>query len=95
MRAVLADHRTAPISVKLRATLDFLEQLCRDPDAIDTASAQRALAAGVSRAALRDAVWVCMCFSVFTRAADALGWTLQDAAGLTRAADRLWKRGYG
>jgi alkylhydroperoxidase family enzyme len=92
--AALEDHTSAPISARLRAALTFLEKLCRDPDGLTPADAQQALAAGVSKDALRDAVWVCMCFSVLTRAADALGWRLLDEAGVRRSARRLWRRGY-
>jgi hypothetical protein len=94
IRAVLDDHRTAPISESLRATLTFLQKLCLQPDAVDAADAQRVIATGVTKAALRDAVWVCMCFGVLTRVADALGWQLQDERGLASASKMLWKRGY-
>ena len=94
MRAVLADFRTAPIAEPLRATLAFLQKLCVDPDAVAASDARDALLAGVSKDALRDAVWVCMCFGVFTRAADALGWQLQDPRGVAQSKKMLWKRGY-
>ena len=94
MDAVLADHASAPIREPLRETLAFLAKLCRDPDGVTAADAQRAIDAGVSKAALRDAVWVCMCFSVFSRAADALGWRLLDEDDLRRSARRLWRKGY-
>ncbi len=91
---MLDDHRTAPIAEPLRATLTFLQKLCLQPDSIDAADAARALGAGVTKAALRDAVWVCMCFGVFTRVADALGWQQQDARGIARSSKMLWTRGY-
>jgi hypothetical protein len=71
---VLADYRTAPIDEKLRATLHFLETL--DPS--------RALAAGVSKQALRDAADVQAGFELITRFADAVGATPHSQAGLTR-----------
>lgn len=74
MDAVLADYESAPIDEKLRATLHFLRTL--DP--------RRALAAGVSRGALRDAADVQAGFELITRFADAIGATPHSEAGLTR-----------
>jgi hypothetical protein len=48
------------------------------------AAASRALAAGVSREALRDAAYVCAAFNVITRFADAIGAQPHSALGLTR-----------
>jgi hypothetical protein len=72
--AVLADYESAPIDAKLRGTLHFLRTL--DP--------ARALAAGVSRNALRDAADVQAGFELVTRFADAIGATPHSEAGLTR-----------
>jgi hypothetical protein len=72
--AVLADYESAPIDEKLRGTLHFLRTL--DP--------ARALAAGVSRNALRDAADVQAGFELVTRFADAIGATPHSEAGLTR-----------
>lgn len=52
-----------------------------EPERLD---ASRALAAGVSREALRDAAYVCAAFNVITRFADAIGAQPHSAAGLTR-----------
>ena len=74
MQAILADYETAPIDERLRATLHFLATL--DPS--------RALAAGVSREALRDAVEVKAGFDLITRFADTIGATPGSGCGLTR-----------
>jgi hypothetical protein len=50
------------------------------PDALD---ATRALDAGVSREALRDAAYVAAAFNVITRFADAIGARPHSEAGLT------------
>ena len=50
----------------------------------ETLDAARALAAGVSREALRDAAYVCAAFNVITRFADAIGAEPHSALGLTR-----------
>jgi hypothetical protein len=52
-----------------------------DPGTLD---ASRALDAGASKEALRDAAYVCAAFSVITRYADAIGATPHSQSGLTR-----------
>ncbi|HZC30865.1 MAG TPA: hypothetical protein VE261_05045 [Gaiellaceae bacterium] len=74
MDAVLDDYETAPVDEKLRGALHFLATL--DPS--------RALAAGVSRQALRDAAYVKAGFDLITRFADAIGAEPHSAKGLTR-----------
>jgi len=48
----------------------------------------------VSREALRDAVYVCFLFTVYTRLADSFGWASLDEAGYEASARRLVSRGY-
>jgi hypothetical protein len=86
---VLRDYETAPIDEKLRATLHFLKTL--DPE--------RALAAGVSREALRDAVEVKAGFDLITRFADTIGAVPGSQLGLTREqvlahGARFYEEGY-
>ncbi|MBV8257667.1 MAG: hypothetical protein JOZ56_04135 [Actinobacteria bacterium] len=71
---MLDDYETAPIDERLRGALHFLATL--DP--------ARALAAGVSKQALRDAADVQAGFEMITRFADAIGATPHSAQGLTR-----------
>ena len=75
MDAVLADYETAPIDERLRGALHFLATL--DP--------ARAVAAGVSKQALRDAADVQAGFEMITRFADAIGAAPHSQQGLTRA----------
>jgi hypothetical protein len=87
---VLHDYETAAIDEKLRAALHFLKTL--DP--------ARALAAGVSREALRDAVEVKAGFDLITRFADAIGATPGSEYGLSRDqvlahGARFYAEGYG
>jgi hypothetical protein len=72
--AALDDYETAPIDERLRGALHFLATL--DP--------ARALAAGVSKDALRDAADVQAGFEMITRFADAIGARPHSAMGLTR-----------
>jgi hypothetical protein len=74
VEAILADYETAPIDERLRGTLHFLATV--DPG--------RALAAGVSRDALRDAAEVRAAFELITRYADAIGAKPHSEHGLTR-----------
>ena len=89
MDAVLHDYETAPIGEKLRATLHFLKTL--DP--------ARAVVAGVSNDALRDAVEVKAGFDLITRFADTIGAAPGSARGLTREqvlahGARFYEEGY-
>ena len=89
MDAVLRDYESAPIDERLRGALHFLATL--DPS--------RALAAGVTRDALREAVEVKAAFDLITRYADTLGAKPHSARGLTRAEaieheGRFFERGY-
>jgi alkylhydroperoxidase family enzyme len=61
--------------------LRFLQAMTLHPDELD---ASRALAAGVSREALRDAVYVAAAFNLIDRFADAIAATPGSQAGLTR-----------
>ena len=78
---MLADYESAPIDARLRETLRFIEAMTLTPDDLD---ASRALEAGVSREALRDAAYVAAAFNVITRFADAIGAQPHSEAGLTR-----------
>ena len=87
--AILADYETAPIDERLRATLHFLVTL--DPS--------RALAAGVSKEALRDAAEVKAAFDLITRFADTIGAQPGSEKGLSReevleGGGRFFERGY-
>ena len=73
MDTILADYETAPIDERLRGTLHFLATL--DPE--------RALAAGTSQDALREATEVKAAFDVITRYADAIGAKPHSEQGLT------------
>ncbi|MGW9632050.1 hypothetical protein ACWGST_15230 [Agromyces sp. NPDC055520] len=92
--AVLADHRTAPISERLAAALVFLECLTRNPDELSAADAQAALAAGLSRQDLEDVAAVGAVFAVITRNANALDYEIPSVHDFDRAASMLLRRGY-
>ena len=93
---MLADPETAPISAGLRATLAFLRKMTAEPGALTPEDARAVLAAGVSEAALRDAIEVAYLFNVYTRLADAMGWEVApEGHGIWLAsAKTLLTRGY-
>jgi hypothetical protein len=53
-----------------------------------------ALAAGVSRDAIRDAFYVAFLFNTYDRLADTLGWELPDERYYAKAGQVLLKKGY-
>lgn len=94
VRAVWADWRTAPVSEKLRATLGYLETMSLRPEALSADDLAPLRAAGVSDAAIEDAIYVCATFQIIIRVADALEFHVPDEDALDRAADTMLSRGY-
>ncbi|HXE84131.1 MAG TPA: hypothetical protein VN513_12450 [Gemmatimonadales bacterium] len=91
---MLDDWRSAPIDPKLRAQLAFLEKLTLRPDEVRPRDVEPLRAAGLSDAAIEDAINVCALFSIYDRMADSLGWYLPEPAGYAASAQNLIKRGY-
>ena len=91
---MVADWRTAPLRPELAATLVFLEKLTLRPDEIGPADADAVRAAGVTDAALRDAVTVCALFSMIVRLADSLGWDVPTWERLQQRAPAMLEGGY-
>ena len=89
---MLADLDTAPIGEPLRATLRLLEKVTRN--AVTADDMRTALAAGVTRAQIEDALNVAFCFNVITRLADAFAFDIPDAASFAASGRQLIKRGY-
>jgi alkylhydroperoxidase family enzyme len=92
---VLDDWRTAPIDEQLRATLGFLEKITLSPDEVRPEDAALPRQAGVSDAALRDAVYVCALFNLIDRVSDALNFAIPSPEGFRKIGKLLLKRGYG
>ncbi|HWE75442.1 MAG TPA: hypothetical protein VG328_19940 [Stellaceae bacterium] len=91
---VLADYRTAPIPVRLKATLQFLEIMTLRPMGLTAEDAETALSAGVSAQMLEDAAAVGATFNIITRYANALDFAMPSQDEFDRAAGMLLKRGY-
>ncbi len=94
MARILADFRTAPIDEKVRATLELLETFTLHPEQMSADRVCMALAAGVTREAVRDAFYVAFLFNTYDRLADTLGWELPDQSYYAKAGPFLLKKGY-
>jgi uncharacterized peroxidase-related enzyme len=92
--AVFEDHRTAPVSAGVRAVLEFLDKLSKEPTEIEAADVERTLSQGVSPAGLETAVHIAAVFNVINRVADALGFDIPSPSLLAKEAENLLKRGY-
>ena len=89
-----ADWRSAPVDARLRATLGFIEKLTLRPGELQPRDAQDVLAAGVSRAALVDAIHVAALFNMIVRLADSLGWDVPPFDEFAGRADAMLAGGY-
>jgi alkylhydroperoxidase family enzyme len=94
VRAALTDWRAAPLDDRLRAMLAFLEKLTLQPESLTAADAQALRDAGLSTAAIEDAIHVCTLFSVYDRLADSFEFHIPDENGFAQSASTLLKRGY-
>ena len=64
------------------------------PDGLVPADADAVPAAGVSRQALIDAIYVCALFSMIVRLADALGWDVPPPEAFAARGRVLLESGY-
>jgi uncharacterized peroxidase-related enzyme len=94
VQAVLSNWRTAPVREPLRAMLGFLEQLTLAPETVTAEHISPLRAAGLSDAAIADAIHVCAMFNLFDRLADALRFEVPTARELGRVAGVLLRIGY-
>lgn len=93
-QAVLADHRTARIDSKLRATLDLLEKVTLHPQELTPGDVAPLKALGLTREAVESALLVAFCFNQIARLADAFGWEVLDEDGFNASAANLLSHGY-
>jgi uncharacterized peroxidase-related enzyme len=94
VEAVLDDWRTAPVDDRVRAMLGFLETLTLDPDAVGPADMEPLREAGISDAAIEDAIHVSTLFAIYTRLADTFEFDIPESEGFAQGAVNLLKRGY-
>jgi uncharacterized peroxidase-related enzyme len=91
--AVLSNLETAAIDEPLRATLSMLRKLSRE-HSVDADDMRTALAAGVSREQIEDALAVCFAFNTMSRLADTFGFFLPGLKAFEAGAKYLLARGY-
>jgi uncharacterized peroxidase-related enzyme len=91
---VLRDWRSAPVDERTRAMLGFLEVLTLAPESLTTSDVAPLRQAGLSDAAIEDAIHVCALFSVYDRLADSFEFHIPEQAGFEQGATMLLKRGY-
>lgn len=91
---MLADYRTAPVSPQVRAMCAYLEKLTLTPGALTVEDGKALRAAGVSKEAAEDALFVAFCFNQIVRIADALGWEVSSREAFAAGAKALLKFGY-
>lgn len=94
VQAALDDWHTAPLNEKTKVMLGFLEKLTWEPHNIGTGDVSPLRAAGLSDAAIEDAIHICAGFNIINRIADALDFELPTPAGLVRSTEILLTRGY-
>ncbi|MEP7124003.1 MAG: hypothetical protein ABJE95_23955 [Byssovorax sp.] len=92
---MLEDYRTAPIEERMRTTLAFLEKLTLTPDAVGSDDVAPMLAAGVSRKAIEEAIYVATVFNIIDRLADAFDFEVAKPEHGARTAWILTTLGYG
>jgi alkylhydroperoxidase family enzyme len=90
----LADGADPRLSAGCRAVLPLLAKVSLDPDGVTAADFAPALAAGVTRAAILEALNVGYLFNIITRLADAFEFHVGPPAAFASAAKRLLGHGY-
>lgn len=74
--------------------LGLLERCTLYPEQLNADDVRAVLATGVTRAAVREALYVAFLFNTYDRLADTLGWELPDERYYPKAGRFLLKKGY-
>lgn len=90
-----AEWNTGALPGKVQAVLPFLEKLTLSPDEVGPEDVRKLREAGLSDEAIRDAIYVCVDFSIIDRLADSFGFELLSQEEFRNAARFLLKMGYG
>ncbi len=78
----------------MKTTLSFLQKLSRTPREVSRADVVPMRAAGVSDAAIEEAIVVCLCFSIISRLADAFDFAMSTKRQQQQANSALRRIGY-
>jgi uncharacterized peroxidase-related enzyme len=95
VKAVLEDHRAAPIDDKRKALFSFIEKMNRESTAITRADVEALERAGWSEEAIYDAITVCALFNFYNKWIDATGVQDMSPEAYARTGVRLATDGYG
>jgi alkylhydroperoxidase family enzyme len=74
--------------------LGYLEKLTLEPGRVTAADVAPLRDAGLSDAAIEDAIHVCALFNIYDRMADTLGFEIPGPEGFAHSARMLLQRGY-
>ncbi len=89
------DHwREAGFEPRISAMFELLEKLTLSPDEVSAGDIETLRAAGVSDAAIMDALYVCFLFNAVNRMANALGYNWDTEADALKIAAILNRTGY-
>jgi alkylhydroperoxidase family enzyme len=89
------EWKTGPLREEAQTILPFLEKLTLSPDEVGPEDVRKLREAGLSDEAIRDAIYVCVAFSVIDRIADAFAFEVPAPDDVRNAARFLLKMGYG
>ena len=92
----MLDGEVGAVNQKVLSTLDLLRKMTLDHRNLTAADVRRVLDAGVSKAAIADALEVAFLFNIYDRLADSMGWDVPATGSgyYEVAAKRLIRRGY-
>jgi alkylhydroperoxidase family enzyme len=82
------------VDERTRAMLAFLEKMTLHPEDLSAADVRPLRAAGLSEAAIEDAIHACALFNVYDRLADSFEFAIPEQAGFEQGATRLLRSGY-
>ena len=93
---MLAGNAAAVVDRKVQATLELLKKMTLDHGSLSAADLRRVLDAGVSKAAIGEALEVAYLFNIYDRLADTMGWDVPavESGYYKTAAKRLIDHGY-
>lgn len=94
MKAVLENHRTAPIDDKRKALFSFIEKMNGASTTIGPADIQALERAGWTQEAIYDAITVCALFNFYNKWIDATGVQDMTPEGYAFSGKRLAGAGY-
>lgn len=90
----LDDPDKAAISDRLKVTLRFLKKLTLSPSEVTAADVKPLLEQGITKEAVRDAIYVTYLFNTYDRMADTFKWDIPEQGSFVASAGHLLKNGY-